>query len=148
MKFTTALTFATWVFATGDTGDTGDTGYGTLHISLIGNEKIHRNLLVKKNMIFANDHFSVFNYDGNKTIKLSRSTKFLNVSKNGLLIMIPGSSSDFHVDEEPNLGKIRKVSYQEDEVFDICSDNLIRYNSSCEGAKKVLMFYVDLAEFH
>lgn len=141
MRLITALIFATWVLAT------EDTGYGTFSASLIGDEANYGNLMVKKSVIFVNERFSIFNYDGNKTIQQFQSPKLLNVSKNGLLIMIAGHGSDFRVEEESKFGKKRKISYQGDNVFEICRDNLIRYKSSCEGAKKIAIFYIDFAQY-
>lgn len=100
-------------------------------------------LQVSNNNIVVREHSAIFSFDEEKLIGNFRSTSFLNVGINGLLIMTLKPDFRFKYSEKRAPNKTRQLLYDGDEVFELCTDQLIRHKSNCSGAKKVSILYID-----
>ncbi|GEQ67705.1 hypothetical protein JCM33374_g1370 [Metschnikowia sp. JCM 33374] len=119
--------------------------YGTLHISAVESKPAYINLVIEKDTVFASDVASIFRYGGSSSLVSLSSKKHVTVNEKGKLVMSGKPETGFVLHASEVSGGRRILSYNGEQVFQLCSDHSIGFKSNCGGAQDVRISYYDFS---
>lgn len=116
---------------------------GKLYISKIENTSTHRNLKIYGGKLYVSDEVTIFNYVTSGIFAIPEIGFYLGVDE----------ICRFAVQDRPHLGfslqnmerPTRVLAYENSEIFQLCEDNLIAYQSNCRGAIPVKITFESIS---
>lgn len=117
--------------------------FGTLHITKIMNRSFLANLGIINHRLMAIEKMSVFSHEANSLLLHTSSNKYLQVRDDGYIVVTNVPHPGFLVGNRNGLFGMSAVSYKGDEVFQICGDGLIAYQSNCSNARNITLAFDD-----
>ncbi|KAM9926626.1 hypothetical protein OXX59_003090 [Metschnikowia pulcherrima] len=120
-------------------------GFGTLHMSSQDNERTQWTFYVVEGTVRAGQRLGLLDFypDAGIIVKLS-SQKFLRVNGNGEFTMGDEPDDNFQMGGKSVKGGRRKLLYNGREEFQLCEDNTVCFNSTCEDARKITISYEEI----
>ncbi|KAM9937838.1 hypothetical protein OXX80_002655 [Metschnikowia pulcherrima] len=122
-----------------------DIGFGTLHLMTQDNVRTQWTFYVVEETARAGRRLGLLDFypDAGMIVKLS-SKKFLRVNENGEFTKGDEPDVNFSMGGKSVKGGRRKLLYNGREEFQLCEDNTVCFNSTCEGARKITISYEEI----
>ncbi|KAM9910445.1 hypothetical protein OXX69_004476 [Metschnikowia pulcherrima] len=119
-----------------------DIGFGTLHLMTQDNVRTQWTFYVVEETVKAGQRLGLLDFypDIGMIVKLS-SHKFLRVNEKGEFTMGDEPDVNFSMGDQSVKGGRRKLLYNGREEFQLCEDNTVCFNCTCEGARKITISY-------
>ena len=135
------IVFSLWTLA----GAMSDFGLGTLHIKVDESRLIKPNaLIIAGDKIYASQKMSVFSPDEQGFLILYATKKALGVA-DGKLVLADDFQQGIKVSLKDRAENGQNpVLFNGDPKFQLCADDLIGYQSTCDGAINVSLTYDSL----
>ncbi|KAM9906168.1 hypothetical protein OXX79_001709 [Metschnikowia pulcherrima] len=139
------MQFATFIsvlaFSLADT----NIGFGTLHMMSQDNVQTQWTFYVVEETVRAGQRLGLLDFypDVGMIVKLS-SKKFLRVNGNGEFKMGDKPDVNFSMGDQSMKGGRRKLLYNGREEFQLCEDNTVCFNSTCEDARNITISYEEI----
>ena len=139
MRFAAFISFLAYSLA-----DT-DIGFGTLHMMSQDNERTQWTFYVVEETVRAGERLGLLDFypDAGMIVKLS-SKQFLRVNENGEFTMGDEPDVNFLMGDKSGKAGRRKLLYNGREEFQLCEDNTVCFNSTCEDARAITISYEEI----
>ncbi|GEQ68595.1 hypothetical protein JCM33374_g2263 [Metschnikowia sp. JCM 33374] len=129
-----ALASASWI-----------TFSGVLYISMIDGHTAHQNVGLSNGTLLLQNttsHFEYYYFGG--TLESRGNLSYLVVGPQGKLCLGHLPDRHFSLDMWPINSDHRGVYYYNDRDFELCGDNSVRFQSQCDGARRIQLQFEDI----
>ncbi|GEQ69284.1 hypothetical protein JCM33374_g2955 [Metschnikowia sp. JCM 33374] len=117
---------------------------GTMHISMVGNKPVHKNIGIDHDRLVVSDEVWLFEYTVDGVLKLSGIEKYLSVSKAGKLVLNDTPHTGFIL-LSPDPRNKAVLTYKGKSSFKWSSDQSIGVKMD-DGRSSVLITFEDIIQ--
>lgn len=91
--------------------------------------------------VVADDRIAYIMYYKSGALMFDEEEKYVYINQEGKLVLSKYPHAGFFLKEEPGSFWKMRLSFDGDDIFQLCGDNLIGFESKCEGARSIRLDY-------
>ncbi|GEQ67772.1 hypothetical protein JCM33374_g1437 [Metschnikowia sp. JCM 33374] len=119
------------------------TGIGTLYIPELIDDNFYGDLNIEDNQLVIKEWSGFFSYRSG-SLQIKSSGQYLTFNDAGKLDLSDLPDENFSVTPQKGKSTVKKLSYKGEDTFALCSDLMVRYNTTCGCGRSVSITYTDL----